>query len=104
MSFSDPGSYYTISETESGEQKDDSTALLSATVKGIEVTIQRRCPSCQFKQKVFVEKSQTHRFEGCRLKQASLTGMLNDAEAIEDHFLQSATCDLPTNIWTCDDR
>lgn len=117
-----------------GGGDDGSKALFSATIKGIEVTIQRKCASCQFKQRQFVEKSLTHRCERCNLKQASLAfvasfggkaavstadgeervlltssalmtylraaglgSMFNDAEAIEDHFLQSALFDMKVN-------
>ncbi|ROI59877.1 hypothetical protein DPX16_0526 [Anabarilius grahami] len=48
---------------------DGSMALFSATIKGIEVMIQRECASCHFKQREFVEKSLTHRCERCNLKQ-----------------------------------
>ncbi|MGL4763662.1 MAG: hypothetical protein ACRC2N_01290 [Aeromonas sp.] len=117
-----------------GGDEDGCRALFSATVKGIEVTIKRKCVSCQFKQREFVEKSATHRCEGCRLKQASvafsasfggkaavstavgeervlltssalttylraagLSSLFNDAEAVEDHFLQSAVFDMKVN-------
>lgn len=115
--------------------EDGSKALFSATLKGIDVTIQLKCSSCQFKQTEFVEKSMTHRCERCNLKQASLafstcfrgkatiltadgdervlltssalttylraaelSSAFNDAEAIEDHFLQSAVFDVKVNV------
>ncbi|XP_067284045.1 uncharacterized protein [Pseudorasbora parva] len=62
-----------VAGQEGGEEEDGSTTLLSATIKGIEVTIQRRCSSCHHKQKNFEEKSTMHRCEGCRLKQTSLS-------------------------------
>lgn len=60
-------------EEEGGQEDETSTALPGATVKGIEVKIQRKCPSCQVKQRQFVEKSKTHRCEGCNLKQSSVS-------------------------------
>ncbi|XP_056615789.1 uncharacterized protein LOC130430660 [Triplophysa dalaica] len=59
-------------ESETSQQESRSTALLSAKVKGVEITIQRRCPSCRARQTAFIEKSVLHRCEGCRLKQSSL--------------------------------
>lgn len=50
---------------EGGEEEDGSKALFSATLKGIDVVIQRKCSSCQFNQTEFVEKSLTHRCERC---------------------------------------
>ncbi|XDV29410.1 hypothetical protein PO909_032542 [Leuciscus waleckii] len=55
-----------------GAEQEQLTALFSATIKGIEVVIQRKCSSCQFKQREFVEKSTMHQSEGCKMKQASL--------------------------------
>ncbi|XP_052425546.1 uncharacterized protein LOC127968392 isoform X9 [Carassius gibelio] len=124
-----------VAEGAASAEDEKSTALFSATIKGIEVTIQRRCSACHFKQKEFVEKSKTHRCEGCRMKQhslsfsasfggkatvstasgdetvqlsssalstylrdAGLSSMSNDAEAIEDNFLQSPPVDLKVNV------
>ncbi|XP_052421438.1 uncharacterized protein LOC127964930 [Carassius gibelio] len=124
-----------VAEGAASGEDEKSTALFSATIKGIEVTIQRRCSACHFKQREFVEKSKTHRCEGCRMKQhslsfsasfggkatvstasgdetvqlsssalstylrdAGLSSMSNDAEAIEDHFLQSPPVDLKVNV------
>ncbi|KAA0718432.1 hypothetical protein E1301_Tti001838 [Triplophysa tibetana] len=62
-----------VPEEGGGEENDTSTVLFSATVKGIEVRIVRKCSSCHFVQRQFVERSVTHRCEGCRLKQRALT-------------------------------
>lgn len=58
---------FEVVEGEGRQQEDRSTALLSPTIKGIEVTIQWWCSSCQYKQREFVEKSNMHRCKGCRL-------------------------------------
>ncbi|KAA0701442.1 hypothetical protein E1301_Tti024068 [Triplophysa tibetana] len=124
-----------VPEEGGGEQHDTSTALFSATVKGIEVRIVRKCSSCRFAQRQFLERSVTHRCEGCRLKQGALSfcpsfagkavvstaggehsvtltssalssylrsaglgGIFNDADAIEDHFLQSAVFDFKVSV------
>lgn len=62
-----------VAEQATNLEEERSTALFSATIKGIEVTIQRRCSSCHYKQKEFVEKLKTHRCEGCKMKQQSLS-------------------------------
>ncbi|KAA0701739.1 hypothetical protein E1301_Tti023103 [Triplophysa tibetana] len=59
-------------ESDTGQQESRSTALLNAKVKGVEITIRRRCANCRARQTAFVEKSVLHRCEGCRLKQSSL--------------------------------
>ncbi|TRY59638.1 hypothetical protein DNTS_022785 [Danionella cerebrum] len=100
-----------------------SKVLLSATVKGIEVCIQRRCSACHARQEAFVEKSKLHRCEGCKLKQAAsafvpfcsgkalvtnsalcnylrregLADLLLDSEAIEEHLLESRDLTLTVN-------
>ncbi|XP_056615784.1 uncharacterized protein LOC130430653 [Triplophysa dalaica] len=70
----EPITDFTESEdkSETSQQESRSTALLSAKVKGVEITIQRRCPSCRARQTAFIEKSVLHRCKGCRLKQSSL--------------------------------
>ncbi|KAA0720556.1 hypothetical protein E1301_Tti019686 [Triplophysa tibetana] len=62
-----------VPEEGGGEQNDTSTALFSATIKGIEVRIVRKCSSCRFVQTKFVKRSETHRCEACRLKQVALS-------------------------------
>ncbi|KAI7797115.1 hypothetical protein IRJ41_013186 [Triplophysa rosa] len=121
-------------ESEGSQQASRSTAILSAKVKAIKITIQRLCPSCHARQTEFIEKSVLHLCEGCRLMQSSLAfvasfsgkpivgtdngedtvvlissplltylrgsglgSLLNDAEAIEDHLLQSPGLDLTVN-------
>ncbi|MGL4349704.1 MAG: hypothetical protein ACRCT2_03860, partial [Plesiomonas shigelloides] len=71
-----------VPEEGGGEQNDTSTALFSATVKGIEVRIIRKCSSCCFIQRQFVERSETHRCEGCRLKQGVLSFCGEHSESI----------------------